>query len=268
MGSWQVLLRGPRDLVAPAAAILECVQLTEALPEHEVVVGRGGRARGTAGGTELWSSDLPRRGAVSGLVGQIVAAATVLLRRHLFVHGGVVGIEGRGWVLIGGSGAGKTSTVGVLVREGALYLSDEIGLLDSERAFVAPFALPMGLKPWTAKAMGDLPPGREIVTDGDTRYYLPDRRAASALPIAGLVVIDPTAPAPTLAPATRAETLMTLAETPSTMRYRERLEEVFPAFARLLRSVRCYTLGAPGPTPETRTGLVDVLRHAGAESGG
>jgi hypothetical protein len=266
MGSWQLLLRGPRGLVAPAAAILECVQLTETLPDHEVVVGRGGRARGTVGGTELWTLLLPRRGALSLFVGQIVAAATVLLRRHLFVHAGVVGIDGRGWVLIGGSGAGKTSTVGVLVREGALYLSDEIAVLDPARATAAPFALPMALKLWTVKAIGDLPAGREIAADGDSRFYLPDRRAPSALPLAGLAVIDETRPGSPLAPASRAETLMALAETPSTMRYRERLEEGFPAFARLLRAVRCYTLGAPGPNPETRLGLLDVLRRAGADS--
>lgn len=266
MGSWQVLLRGPRDLVTPAAAILESVQLTEALPAHEVVVGRGGRARGTVGGTELWTLDLPPRGALSLLVGQIVAAATILLRRHLFVHAGVVSIEERGWVLIGGSGAGKTSTVGVLVREGALYLSDEIALLDPEWATAAPFTLPMALKPWTVNAIGDLPAGREIAAGGDTRFYLPDRRAPSAVPIAGIVVIDPARPAAALAPASRAETLMALAETPSTMRYRERLEEAFPAFARLLRAVRCYTLGAPRPDPETRLGLFDVLRRAGADS--
>ncbi len=267
MGSWQVLLRGPRELVAPAASILECVQLTEMLPDHEVVVGRGLRARGMVGGTELWSSVLSRRAAVSGLVGQIVAAATVLLRRHLFVHAGVVGVEGRGWVLTGGSGAGKTSTVGVMVRDGALYLSDEIGLLDPETGTVAPFALPMGLKPWTVTAMGDLPPGRELFTEGETRFYLPDRRAPSPLPVAGLVLIDPARPAATLAPAAPAETLMALAETPTTMRYRDRLEEAFPGFVRLVKSVRGYTLGAPGPAPETRIGLFELLRRAGSESG-
>ncbi len=266
MGSWEVLLRGPERIIAPAASILECVRLDEPLPPHEVVLGRGGRARGTVGGNELWTLTLPQQAPLALLVGQIVAAATVLVRRHLFVHAGVVGIDGQGWVLVGGSGAGKTSTVGVLVREGALYLSDEIALLDPEAATVAPFTLPMAIKPWTLTATGELPAGREIAADGDTRFHLPDHRAASPMPLAGLVVIDRARPRGSLATATRAETLMALAEHPSTMRYRERLEEAFPAFARLLRAVRCYTLGDPGPTPETRIGLFDILRRAG-ESG-
>lgn len=268
MGSWEVLLTGPQQLVAPAAAILECVRLEEPLPTHEVVVGRGGRARGTVDGKELWTLVLPQRGTVSLLVGQIVAAATILLRRDLFVHAGVVGIEGRGWVLAGSSGAGKTSTVGVLVREGALYLSDEIALLDPDRATVAPFTLPMALKSWTLTAMGEPPPGQAVTADGETRFHLPDHRADSRLPLAGLVVIDGTRLGEPLAPATRAETLMRLAENPSSMRYRERLEEAFPAFARLVRTVNCYGLGAPGPTPQTRLGLFDVLRRAGTDSAG
>lgn len=73
-------------------------------------------------------------------------------------------------------------------------------------------------------------------------------------------------PAP-LTTAHRAETLMALAEYPSTMRYRDQLEEVFPAFARLLRQVNCYALGAPGPEPITRAGLFGVLRRAAAGSG-
>ncbi len=268
MGSWEVLLRGPQRLVAPAASVLACVYLEEPLPAHEVAVGRGGRARGTVGGEELWTLALPPRGSLSLLVGQVTAAATILLRSHLFVHAGVVGIEGRAWVLVGGSGAGKSSTVGVLVREGALYLSDEIALLDPDGATVAPFTLPLALKPWTLTATGDLPPGHTIAEDGETRFHLPDHRATSELPLAGLVVIDPARPAAPLAPATRADTLMALAENPSTMRYRERLAEAFPAFARLLRAGRCYTLGAPGPHPETRIGLLEVLRRAGGKSGG
>ncbi|MBI3974852.1 MAG: hypothetical protein HY334_00495 [Armatimonadetes bacterium] len=264
MGSWQVALAGPERVVGPVAAILGCVRLEEALPSLDVTIGRNGRARGTVRGEALWALALPQARWLPLLVGQIVAAATVLLRRHLFVHAGVVAIEGRGWVLIGGSGAGKTSTVAVLVREGAAYLSDEVALLDPERATVAPFTLPMAVKPWTLQAAGALPEGRDVATEGDTRFHLPDRRAEGPLPIAGLVVFDPARPAAPLTTAHRAETLMAMAEYPSTMRYRDRLEEAFPAFARLLRQVNCYALGAPGPEPITRAGLFGVLRRAAA----
>ena len=47
------------------------------------------------------------------------------------VHGGVVGRDGRAILLPAPSGAGKSALVAELVRQGALYFSDEYALIDS-----------------------------------------------------------------------------------------------------------------------------------------
>ena len=47
------------------------------------------------------------------------------------VHGGVVGHEGRAILLPGPTGAGKSTLVAELIRQGASYFSDEYALIDS-----------------------------------------------------------------------------------------------------------------------------------------
>lgn len=49
----------------------------------------------------------------------------------IFIHAGAVGAGGRAIVIPGASQAGKTTLVAALVRAGALYLSDEYGVLDA-----------------------------------------------------------------------------------------------------------------------------------------
>lgn len=53
-------------------------------------------------------------------------------RGYLFVHAGVVGWRGRAVLIPGRSRSGKTSLVAALVRQGAVYLSDEFAVLDPE----------------------------------------------------------------------------------------------------------------------------------------
>ncbi len=49
----------------------------------------------------------------------------------VFVHAGVVAVDGRAIVIPGPSMAGKTTLVAALVRAGATYLSDEYAVLDT-----------------------------------------------------------------------------------------------------------------------------------------
>lgn len=48
----------------------------------------------------------------------------------LLIHAGAVSEDGRGVILPGKSGAGKTTLVSALVRDGFGYLSDELGVID------------------------------------------------------------------------------------------------------------------------------------------
>lgn len=55
-----------------------------------------------------------------------------LARPEVFVHAGVVAVDGRAILLPGRSGAGKTTLVRALVAAGATYYSDEYAVLDHE----------------------------------------------------------------------------------------------------------------------------------------
>lgn len=253
MGGWQVHLRGPARVIHPLRAILTHIEIPErGLPLLEIAVGSDGRARGSVEGTEVWSHHLPPRGGLPVLLGYTVATATALLRELLFIHAGAVEVGGRASILIGPPGAGKTSIVGMLLRRGAAYLSDEVAVIDPKAGVVHPFTLPLAVKPWTAKAMGPLPAGRLLASAGGVRYLLPDRRARGPVPIDRLVLLDPSAAASEGAALSRGEMLLALAGQTSSFRHRDRLEAAFSGFVQLVRRARCVRLGSITPAEAAR----------------
>jgi hypothetical protein len=248
LGNWEVVLRGPRAIVRAAAVVLSSVVLPEAdLPALEITVSPGGHAHGLLGGHEAWALNLPQRGGLPLLVGQVVGTATSLLRRLLFVHAAAVEIAGRATMIVGAPGAGKTSLAALLVRDGAEYLSDEVALLDPASGLLHPFALPLAVKPWTAKAIGRMPAARHVAADAGVRYLLPDRRSGGPVPLGTVVMLDPEQRAADPVDLPRAEVLLTLSQHPSSFRYRPRLEDAFTGFVRLLRAARCVRVGAAFP---------------------
>lgn len=64
---------------------------------------------------------------------------------RIFVHAGVVIVDGRAIVLPGRSFAGKTTLVGAFLRAGASYHSDEYAVLD-ERGWVHPYTSPLSVR--------------------------------------------------------------------------------------------------------------------------
>jgi hypothetical protein len=64
---------------------------------------------------------------------------------HVFVHAGVVGVQGRAMVLPGRSFAGKTTLVAALVKAGAEYWSDEYAVLDAD-GLVHPYPKPLSVR--------------------------------------------------------------------------------------------------------------------------
>ena len=65
--------------------------------------------------------------------------------RHVFIHAGAVGIGGKALIIPGPSRSGKSTLVKALVECGAVYLSDEYAVLDSE-ALVHAFPKPVSIR--------------------------------------------------------------------------------------------------------------------------
>lgn len=67
-------------------------------------------------------------------------------KTRVYVHAGVVALNGAAIVIPGASYSGKTSLVRALLEAGATYVSDEYAALDSQGR-VHPFAVPLGVRP-------------------------------------------------------------------------------------------------------------------------
>jgi hypothetical protein len=241
-----VELSGPRWITDRMNVLLASVRLPEPLPRFEVTVtGDGRRATGRVNGFELWTIEIPPRRWLETLTGQIVGTITMLLRRLVFVHAGVVEIGGRGCMLVGDSGAGKTSTVAALVARGAAYLSDEVALLDPLTNHMLPFHLPMAVKKWTARAAGPLPAGTDVARQDTVVFRLPVR-LGGACPLGTAILLE-RGGRPGIKEMSRAQALVRLARQPSSFRYAGRTEDAFRAWAQALPAARCFVLNADRP---------------------
>lgn len=264
LGGCTIRLKGPRSAVDPLVAVLGkvCIQ-GDRLPPLEVTISLDRRrALGTAAGRSLWSLSLPPLGWLGLLVGQIVATITTLLTRLLFVHAGVVAVGGRGWVIIGESGAGKTSTVAALVQRGAAYLSDEVALFDAEAGTAAPFLLPMAVKPWTARAAGISHVEPEIAREGGVRFWLPAHLMAEPVPVDTFILLNPARRSPRITAVSRASMLLALGRHTSSFSQRHRVGDALAGFGRLLRSAACLTLGGRHPAGCVEQILLHLRRQA------
>jgi hypothetical protein len=210
-----------------------------ASPVLEVSVGLDGRtAEARVEGNLAWSMTLKRPRAAM-LLSHIVGTLAMHLRGLLFVHAGVAEFDGQAVILVGESGAGKTSTVAALVCRGGNYLSDEVAVLDPASGLVIPFGLPMAVKPWTRKAAGVLPPGRLAGRDGDVDFWLPDDVAAAPVAPQFVVWLTGRGTRPQLAPMSRSEMLLVLARQTSSFHRPGRVRDAFAGFAALLRKTDC-----------------------------
>src|ERR1700730_6015394 len=117
----RVRLTGPARTTEMLIALLSSLQIpTEILPPLDGTISPDARtAEGIVDGRLMWSIALPVDAPAGSLLGHIVGTLTTLLTQMLFVHAGVVALNGRGMILVGESGSGKTSTVAALLRRGA-----------------------------------------------------------------------------------------------------------------------------------------------------
>lgn len=97
--------------------------------------------------------------AINLLDARIRERIATLAREYVFVHAGVVAVEGRALVLPAPSFAGKTSLVAALVARGASYFSDEFAVL-SRDGLVHPYAKPLSVRAAGARP-GEVHPGED-----------------------------------------------------------------------------------------------------------
>lgn len=87
----------------------------------------------------------PQDVAVHVLDAQIRARIALLAPGLVFVHAGVVAVDGRAIVLPASNFAGKSTLVAALVRAGATYYSDEFAVLDVDGR-IHPYPRPLSIR--------------------------------------------------------------------------------------------------------------------------
>ncbi len=100
----------------------------------------GARSGATAAGGSAEPEDL-----LDELELEIRHHVALHARGRLFIHAGVVGIDGVAVVIPGASHSGKTTLVAELVRAGAKYYSDEYAVVDPTGS-VHPYAKPLSVR--------------------------------------------------------------------------------------------------------------------------
>lgn len=180
-----------------------------------------------------------------------VLTTAVLARGFEALHAAVVAVDARGAVaLVGGRGAGKTSTALALLRAGGLLVADDVGVLSREDA-AAVHPGPRVMNVPTAAASAAPADGRVLADFGDERWIeLPAHRCVTApLTLRSVVVLDRTAPtgtAPVMAPvAFPAPALLAHALDSGAGRRAAR----FARLADLADAVPVLTLRAPADAP-------------------
>jgi len=260
LGAWHVRLEGPASRTGPLGAVLAPMAVQGDAPApFEMVVSADGRgASGIVADRVLWSLPLPQAGWLGILVGQTVATLTGLLTRLLFVHGAAVAFGDCGYVFIGGSGTGKTSLAVSFLGRGARYVADDLVLVDPDAETITPVTLPLSVKPWTARAVGALPSGREVACEGETRFWLPVRTAVGPVRPSRFVFLEGRADPPRVRPCSRAQGLLAIARQVSSFSYRHRGPDALRGFARSLREASCVTVDARSPG----AAVDDIMRAA------
>jgi hypothetical protein len=122
--------------------------------------------------------------------------SALLLQGALLLHGCVVEVSGSAIVVVGDSGAGKSTTAAGLLASGAALLSDDVACLEPVDGRVVAHAGPRGLRltPEAARAAGHDPetlprvfsspllPGKRLVrTSAADGTFCPDARPLAAV---------------------------------------------------------------------------------------
>jgi len=159
--------------------------------------------------------------ALDVLESELQLSVARLARPEVFVHAGVVAVDGRAILIPGRSGAGKTTLVRALVEAGATYYSDEYAVLDREGR-VHPYARR---------------PSVRVRAGGKERHPVPRTRGRGAVPVS-LVVETRYRVKARWTPLALSPGEIVLALLANTVPARERPAEVLAVLARAAESAR------------------------------
>ena len=166
---------------------------------------------GAGSGTPLWSMEAHSGGARLDIrwsdpsqlhdIPAVVQGAGLAMALHLqgafILHAGAVAVGGRAVLIIGNSGAGKSSTVAAMVRGGCPLISDDMAVLDVEGEGVGVRRGPLRFRIYedSARAAGWTEPLPKLfhhpVFD-DKRYIdLADGTSPETVGVAAICVLQP-----------------------------------------------------------------------------
>ena len=194
-----------RQALEPYAALLKKFRVPESDPSAPVLrllVGDGT----DAGAIEF---DGHRFEIPGGLELLLAHAYSVLLhwvfgrvQNHFLLHGAALSHAGRGWVLCGASGTGKTTLVCALAAQGGWeFLSDDVAPLDFADGRLHPFPKALSLRPGIASEEQLATAIRLPVLEGGAKHIVqPEalglRVGRDAVPLAKMIFMEPDAPEP------------------------------------------------------------------------
>jgi hypothetical protein len=95
--------------------------------------------------SELIGSTADEALALGMVDAQIRAQVALLAPEHIFVHAGVVAVDGRAVAVPGSTHTGKTTLTQALVAAGAVYYSDEFAVIDAA-GLVHPYPKPLSIR--------------------------------------------------------------------------------------------------------------------------
>jgi hypothetical protein len=174
---------------------------------------------------------------------------------RIFVHAGVVGVDGLGLVVPGQSFAGKSTLIEALVRAGAVYYSDEFAVLD-DAGRIFPFSQPI-----SRRVAGFFPNDEEGVDAGEFGEVSDGRPLALAL-----VAAAEYRPGATWSPRTLSQGQGALLLLDNTVPARSRPEASLQA-VRAAVDGAVILEGPRGEAEETAATLMAELRRLAAQGG-
>jgi hypothetical protein len=240
------LYEGARALTPPGATTFIAGENTAKVAVEE----RNGTLRVFAGGTPIGMTE-DEELALGMLDAQIRAQVALLAPEHIFVHAGVVAVDGEAVLLPGFTFTGKTTLTHALVEAGAVYYSDEFAVIDAA-GLVHPYAKPLSIR----RREGS---GHTTETHADSLGAVTGREP---VPV-GLIAVTSYRPGATLDPEPLAPGAALLALLGHTIPARTRPEQAMAALKATVQVATAWKSDR-GEADVAARAIIESMAHAGA----